>query len=244
MTEQKLIDMVIGELTASCALPYTPPVAEIQRIITLEKSYLFREYRDAVYTEYYILNKKYYGTPDWKATRSFQLPDCVLAVKQVFEMKGGSRIFGINDPDLQFDRLMAADLYLTPLSSDAIAYRTIQWSFWDMAKAFNLKDIQHDFNINTHKFKVTGRDPYESLFLFTLNQIPDEDLYDDPIFIKWIIAKSKISLARILGFFNYQLVGNVTINYADIRAEGNEELSQLKEKIYKDSPPDWFIMFN
>jgi hypothetical protein len=244
MTEAQLIDMVVGELTASCALPYSPPTAEIQRVIKLEKSWIYREYRDAVYTEYYILNKSYYNTPEWTNTRSYQMPNCVLAIKQAFEMKGGSRIFGINDPDLQFDRLMAADLYLTPLSSDSIAYRTIQWSFWDLSRAFNLTDIQHDFNINTHRFKVIGRDPTESLFVFTLNQIPDEELYDDPVFIKWVIAKCKISLARILGFFNYQLVGNVTINYADIRSEGKEELDELKEKIKTDSPADWFLLFN
>ena len=63
-------------------------------------------------------------------------------IKVVYELTSGQRVFGIHDPDLQFDRLMAADLYLTPLSSDQITYRTIQWSFWDLAKQFNLKDVQ------------------------------------------------------------------------------------------------------
>ena len=139
---------------------------------------------------------------------------------------------------------MAADMYLSPLSSDQITYRTIQWSFWDLAKQFNLRDVQFKFNLNTKKVNILGRDLQESLFITTLNRIPQEDLYEDALFIKWIIAKSKISLARILGTFNYNLLGNVTINFADIKAEGNEELTELKEKIKTDNTPDWFLMVN
>ena len=89
-----------------------------------------------------------------------------------------------------------------------------------------------------------GRDPSESLWLTTLNKIPQEALYEDPIFIKWIVAKAKIQLARILGTFNYTLIGGVQINYSDIRAEGQDELKELKEKIASDNAPDWFHSFS
>lgn len=244
MTKKELIEEIKDELTASCSLPFSPPDKEIERIIDLESRWLYREYRDSWYTRWYILDKKYYSTQEWKNTRTFQLPDCVVGIKVVYELTDGQRVFGINDPDLQFDRLMAADLYLTPLSSDQITYRTIQWSFWDMSRAFNLRDIQTSFNINTHRLAVIGRDPQQSLFITTLDKIPEEDFYEDPVVIKWFIAKAKMSLARILGTFSYNLLGNVQINYSDIRQEGQEELSELKEKIASDNTPDWFMMFN
>jgi hypothetical protein len=172
------------------------------------------------------------------------MPECVVGIKVVYELTGGSRVFGIHDPDLQFDRLMAADLYLTPLSSDQITYRTIQWSFWDLSRAFNLRDIQVSFNLNTRRLGIIGRDPVESLFVVTLDTIPTEEFYEDPIVIKWMIAKSKISLSRILGTFQYNLLGNVTINYDMWRTEGQEELQELKDKIASDNTPDWFHMFN
>lgn len=244
MTLDELVDLVIQEITASCSLPFAPSATEVKRIIDLESRYLYREYRASVQNGYYILDKKYYSTQEWRNTRTYQLPECVMAIKVIYELTSGQRIFGIHDPDLNFDRMMAADLYLTPLSSDQITYRTIQWSFWDLARTFNLRDIQHGFNINTHRLIITGRDPDESLWIQTLNKIPSEDLYEDPIFIKWIIAKAKIQLAKILGTFQYNLLGNVTINFADIRAEGQEELKELKEKIASDEVPDWFIMFS
>jgi len=244
MTKQDLISQVSAEITASCSIPFSPPPAEIERLIDLESRWFYREYRDAVTGAWYILDKKYYWTDEWKRTRTFQLPDCVMAIQYIYEMTSGQRVFGINDPDMSFDRLMAADLYLTPLSSDQITYRTIQWSFWDLAKQFNLRDIQHKFNINTHRLIITGRDPVESLWLTTLNKIPAEDLYEDPVFIKWVIARAKTQLARIIGTFNYTLLGGIQINYQDIRAEGQEELKELKEKIKSDSPADWFLMFS
>jgi len=244
MTKQELVDMVNGEITASCSIPFSVPSKEIERIIDLEQRWIFREYRDAVQDSWYVLDKTYYNTQEWKNTRTFQMPSCVMAVKYVYEMTSGQRVFGIHDPDLTFDRLMAADLYLTPLSSDQITYRTIQWSFWDLAKQFNLRDINHHFSINTHRLIITGRDPVESLFVSTLNTIPEEELYDDPVFIRWVIAKAKIQLARIIGTFNYSLIGGIQINFSDIRTEGQDELKELKDKIKSDSPPDYFMMFS
>ena len=243
MTKQELIDEIRGEITASCSLPFAPPDKEIERIITLESRWLYREYRDAWYTKWYILDKKYYQTDAWKNTRTFQLPECVVGIKVVYELTSGQRVFGIHDPDLQFDRLMAADLYLTPLSSDQITYRTIQWSFWDLSRAFNLRDIQTTFNMNTHRLGIIGRDPHESLFITTLDKIPDYEFYEDPLVMKWMIAKAKMSLARIFSTFNYNLLGNVTINYDAWRTEGSEELQELKDKIQSDSMPDFFHMF-
>lgn len=243
MTKANLIKEVRDALTACAALPYSPPDAEIERFIDVEMKWLYREYRDLWQDQIYILNKKYYYTPEWKNSRTFQMPDCVVGVKTVWEMTHGSRVFGINDPDLNFDRLMASDLYLTPLSSDQITYRTIQWSFWDLARAFNLRDINHDFNLNTRRLIITGRTPTDSLFILAMVQIPDENAYDDPIVLKWMIAQGKRSLARILGTFNYQLLGNIIINFDLLRTEANEELQELKDKIKGDDVPDWFIMF-
>ena len=45
MTRKELIDQVTRALTVSCALPYSPPDAEIDRLIDVEMRWLFREYR-------------------------------------------------------------------------------------------------------------------------------------------------------------------------------------------------------
>jgi len=244
MTKEELIGMVKDELTASCSLPYSPPDNEISRIIDKEMRFLYREYRTLIEDKIYIINRKYFQTQEFKDSRTIQLNNCTEGIKTVVEMSSGSRVFGINDPDMSFDRLMASDLYLTPLSSDTITYRTIQWSFWDLARSFNLKEINHNFNPNTHRLKITGRTPNESLFVLGMDHIPIEDAYEDTVVIEWMIAKGKISLARILGTFSYNLLGGVTINYDLYRTEGNDTLTELKDKIKGDDTPDWFDMIH
>lgn len=243
MTRADLIEEIKGELTASCALPYSPPTKEIERIIDKEMRWLYREYRELLFDRIYVLSSRYFKTKAFADSRTFQMNPCTEGIKQVIEMTDGSRVFGINDPDMSFDRLMASDLYLTPLSSDQITYRTIQWSFWDLARGFNLRDINHDFNPNTHRLAITGRTPEESLFVLAMDHIPLEDAYNDTVVIEWMIAKGKLSLARILGAFNYNLLGNVTINFEQFRTEGQEELERLREKIKGDDVPDWFMFF-
>jgi hypothetical protein len=243
MTRADLIEEIKGELTASCALPYSPPTKEIERIIDKEMRWLYREYRELLFDRIYVLSSRYFKTKEFADSRTFQMNPCTEGIKQVIEMTDGSRVFGINDPDMSFDRLMASDLYLTPLSSDQITYRTIQWSFWDLARGFNLRDINHDFNPNTHRLAITGRTPEESLFVLAMDHIPLEDAYNDTVVIEWMIAKGKLSLARILGAFNYNLLGNVTINFEQFRTEGQEELERLREKIKGDDVPDWFMFF-
>lgn len=243
MTKKELVEQVQNEITASCALPYSPPDAEIERIIDLQMRWLYREYRELVSDRIYIINKAVFQSADFLNSRIIQMNKCTEGIKKVVENTAGNRVFGINDPDLKFDRLMASDLYLTPLSSDQITYRTIQWSFWDLARGFNLRDINHDFNPNTHRLTITGRTPEQSLLVLAMDHIPEEDAYEDPIVMQWMIAHGKRSLARILGTFNYQLAGNVTINYDAFRTEANEELQRLEEKIKGDQTPDWFIMF-
>lgn len=244
MTRDELVVQIQNEITASGSLPFAPPKKEIERIIDLEMRKLVREYRTLLRDRIYVLNKKLFQTIEFKQSRQIQFPNCVISVKEVVESAQGAKVFGINDPDLNFDRLMASDLYLTPLSSDQITYRTIQWSFWDLARNFNLKDINHDWNMNTHRLTITGRNPMETLMVLAMEKIPDHEAFEDPIVIQWMIAKSKLSISRILGTFDYKLIGNTTINVQSIRSEGSEELKEAKDKIQSDDVADWFLMFN
>ena len=69
MTKAELIKEVQDALTASCALPYSPPDKEIDRIIDLEMRWLYREYRDSQFS----LKKDFYACFREK-TGSFRIP--------------------------------------------------------------------------------------------------------------------------------------------------------------------------
>ena len=244
MTKSELVDYIKQEITVSCSLPIAPPDAEIERIISLESKWLYREYREATDLKWCILRLDVFRLPEFRQTRTIQLPECIIGINSLQELNNNGQVFGINDPDMSFDRMMTSDLYLSPWSSDQITYRTIQWSFWDLTRSFLLTDIRHNFNMNTHRLQILGRDPVNPVLVEGISTIPEEDFYEDPVVIKWFIAKAKISLAKMLGMFNYNLSGNVTVNFEQFRTEGEKEIEDLKTYIKENQPCDWFISFN
>ena len=243
MTKEELIDFVIDDLTVSGSLPISLKEGEIERIIEAEKKYVFREWRDTCELKYGIIPAEAFKTAEFKASRTLQLPDCVWGIDEFREIKDSARLFGINDPDLNFDRVMNSDLYLAgPFMSDVITSRTIGYSFFDLMKGFTLFDINFNFNLNTKRVKIIGHDPMNPVLLRVFVQIEDSALYDDYYFQRWIIARCKRQIHRVLKTFEYNAVGavNITSMYED---QGKSEMDEIKEEINKRQQPDWFLMF-
>ncbi len=245
MLKNDFIKFISDDLTASGAIPVSLNDNEISRIIDKELNWLYQEWNQSFEETWCVINQHMFQTPEFKAARSIQLPSCVLGIKEFREINDGGRLFGIADPLLSIDRITAADMYLSPWSSsDTVMYRTIQFSYWDLLRGYTLTNISYSFNPNTHKIVVTGRTPVRPVLIRAFTKIPEENMYDDPLVQRWIIAKCKISMARILGTFTVNLIGGVTVNADMWKTEGNEEIAELKDKIKSDNVPSWFLTCN
>jgi hypothetical protein len=243
MTRGELIEMITGEITASGSLPYSVPERESNRIIDQALNWFYVNYGPAVETQYYIIEKKWFSGPEFKKTRSILLPDCVVSVFEVKEIYGGGRL-GTIDRDFSDNRLIASELFLSPFQSDDLVLRTAQYSYWDLTQAFILERISYDFNRNTKRLKILGRDPKKNVFVQTYAKIEENKLYDDWNFQRWCTAQSKISLSRILGAFKFNLPGGIEVNGDMYKDEGKEELEQIKQRIDDENSPDWFFIYH
>lgn len=243
MTRGELIQMVNDEITVSGALPYSVPSQEIERIINQALNWFYINYQYAVETQYYVIERKWFSDPEFKKTRSILLPDCVVSVYECKEISGGGRL-GTIDRDFSDNRLLAAEIYLAPFASDDLVLRTAQYAYWDLTKAFILERVSYDFNANTRRLKIIGRDPRKNLFIQTYVKIEESKLYDDWYFQRWVTAHAKISLGRILGMFTFNLPGGISVNGDYFKDEGKEEIEQLKTKIDEENTTDWFFIYN
>lgn len=241
MTQDELVQFIKDDLTASCSLDLDVlNDAELVRIINAEKRMAFMEWPDCVELRLQIFPVQCFQTPEFKKTRTIQLPNCVYGVDKFQEIKDGSRLFGINDPNLNIDQVMGSDLWLSPFSSDVIASRTVAWSWYDLAKSFTLTEIQHRFNIATHRLQVIGRDPKCAVLLQAYVAIDDESLYDYYDFQRFCIARAKTQLHRVLKTFTYNVVGGVQITDM-YKEEGESEMKEIKERQANLSQPNWFV---
>ena len=242
MNKQELIKLVTDDLTVSGSMNLSLNEDEIGRIIEVEKGMVHRDWRDTVDLKYAVMSPRAFRTPEFRASRTIQLPDCVYGIQEFREIKDGSRIFGVNDPDLRLERLMGSDLWLSPFSSDVITTRTVSYSWFDLARSFTLTDIQFRFNINTHRINVIGHDPIAPVLIRAYVAIDDQNLYEDYYFQRWVIARCKMQMHRILKTFEYNAIGGVSITtmYGD---QGKEECDSIKEYMKGNDTPDWFLMF-
>jgi hypothetical protein len=243
MTRGELIEIVNNEITGSCSLPYSVPEREMNRIIDQALNWFYVNYGPAVETQYYVITKDWFQTPEFKATRSILMPDCVVSVFEIREIQGAGRL-GTIDADFYDNRLLAAELFLSPFASDDLVLRAAQYSYWDLTQAFILERVSYDFNRNTKRLKIIGRNPKRNCSVQTYAKIEENKLYDDWFFQRWVTAQAKISLGRILGFFTYNLPGGVQVNADTIKEEGKEELEEIKQKIDDENSPDWFYIFH
>jgi len=243
MTKNDLVQQVMRELDSSFALPVQIQPAEIERNIEQCSRWFYENYRDSVETQYYIIKSDQFEKPEFTANRTIMMPDCVISVFEVKEITGAG-LLGIVDRDFADNKLIASEIYLSPFTGDSLVQRVAQYQFYDLAKAFFLDLIRFDFNRRTRKLKILGRNPRRDVFIQTYVKIPEDDLYEDFYFYRYVTAKSKLSLARQLSFFDFNLMGGIKINVADLRSEANEEITKIEGEIDSQNSPDFFVTWH
>lgn len=242
MTKQELVETVQRELDASFALPSQLQPTEIERLIDQTAVWFYENYRDAVEMQYYIMSVGEFKKPEFLATRTVTMPECVVSVFEVKEITGAG-LLGNIDRDFSDNKLVASEIYLSPFTGDGLVFRTAQYQFFDLTRAFFLEWIRYDFNRRTRKVKMLGRDPRQDVFFNTYVKIPDDKLYEDYYFFRYVTAKSKISLGRMLSFFDYNLMGGIKVNAADIKAEGEAEVEKIEQEIKDQDTADYFSVW-
>jgi hypothetical protein len=244
MTKYEFIQMIKDELTVACALPYNLPEMEYERIIKQARNWFRSHYEEATEFRYYIIENATFKTAGFKTDRTIILPDCIMAVTDTKELKSnGSTGWG---SDFSLDRMLAHELYInnSEITGDDLVMQTAYSSFVDLTKAFFLDRISYQFNEHSHKLIIKGRDPKYHVVLETYVDIQEEFLYDDWYFQRYCTAMSKISLGRMLGLFDFNLPGGVSINNDIYTSEGNDELADIKTQIDDKQPPDWFLVWH
>ena len=259
MTEADLIQEIRDDISHSCALPYNLNDQEIKRIIKRARAYFYDNYQYAVEDRIFVLGKELFSAPSFRATRQIQLPPCIVSVYDVREVNG-SGLIGTPDKDFGDSKLLGSELMLSPFAGDNLVYRTVLYSFFDLAKAYLLETYAFNFNKNTKKLTINGRDPNRSgatdggsstnLFAGTdvgvkaYIAIPEENLYDDELFVRFCLAEAKINIGRLLGTFEYNLPGGVRVNYNNIQTLGTTEKAEIMQMIKDENTPSYFLQWN
>lgn len=260
-----LVKEINDELTIACQIPFTVPKKALARMIGRAKDYFYKIYEDSVEEMYIALpggtfaknsfrkgidnsNEELSNTNIESSRGIVTMPERVLSVNNVFEIGGfqgedggfGSRSFSAGDPDFAIDKFVYSNTFGAGIGSENLMYYVINEKFIDNARQILQQQISYSYNRLTKKFRFQGELPKRAVVFQIYATIPDCALYSDEAFIRYCIAQAKVQLGRIMGTFNYNLPGNITINYDMIMSEGKEELEAIVEEIKEDEGTDFF----
>jgi hypothetical protein len=261
-----LIQEINEELSIACQIPFTVPKKELARIIDRAKDYFYKIYEDSVEETYIALPASTWQHYDFNrgimesnailnndninSNRGVvPMPQRVYSVVNAFEISRfggedggfGSRSFSAGDPDLSIDKFIFSSQFGAGIGAENLMYYVINSKYVDNARQVLQAQISYSYNRLTNKFRFLGELPTHSVIFQIYAKIPDCALFQDEAFIRYCTAKAKIQLSRILGTFNYNLPGNITINYDMIRDEGKEEIEKIEEQIKGDEGVDYFF---
>lgn len=240
MTLDHFIKQVNDELSQDCQIPFNIPKKSLYRTIDWAKKWFYRNYEYAIEEAYIYLKSDIYNTTDFKLDRSVCLDANVIDVHGVYQI-GGSGLTG----DFSFDRLIQQDILrvqnMMGTNAYQLDYYVIANMHYDSMKQYLSHPISFEYNINNHKFRLMGASPNTPLVLLINRAIEDQDLFEDELFFRYIMAQVKINLGRIIGTVNMPLVGNATIDYDSLKGDGKEELENIKTEIKENEGSDYFF---
>lgn len=260
MTLEELIQEIKDDLSVSCSLPYNLNDQEIQRIIRRAKAWMYDNYQYAVEKRYFVLGGAFFQTPQFRNTRQVQLPDKIVTVFDVRETNGNG-ISGNPDKDFGDSKLIGSELLLSPFTGDNLVYRTVMYSYFDLARAYLLPTYAFSWNKNTKKLTILGRDPVrgnnssspQSNAGYNLTQavvvscfvaIEDYELFSDELFIRYCRAQAKNSLVKLLSAFDYNLPGGVRVNTQALSSEAQAEMAEVMAMINGENSVSYFLQWS
>jgi len=244
MPQDEFIAEVQQELTVSCALPFSIPVPEILRIIKYATKWFYKKYEYAVQERYYVIPEKNFQLiPTFKQYGTMKLPDCIFSVIGVRQVSDGFSLYNPlkSMPDFSLEKVLFKDIYTIDGSTEALMYATVYQYWIDLASHVLFHPVSYNYNPNSKELVFLGEVPQNDIVLTVYEELPEGYLYKDEIFFRYVVAKCKTQLSRILGTFAFNLPGNITINYDLLRDEGQTALEKIEEEIKTDEGMDWFF---
>lgn len=254
-------DRINKQMTLNCQIPFSLPVAAIAQIVGEAKRYFYNNYEDAVEEIYLtcpwevfqhdsfrlgLTNRtgmdgnKILKSETQKDRGVLVMPDNVFSVLRVYQLGGfsgeagwgGIKLDGGNK-DFTVRRLFSSAMYNSNLavSADNMVYWTCLLNYYDTSRQMLQEMNSFSFNRLTKRLRFTGELPTRSCVFQVLAAIEDCSLYSDDLFFRYCVAYCMKHMSRILGMFQYNLPGNVTINYDMYTQWGDSELQEIKEEM-------------
>lgn len=217
MTHEEFIAYINKRLTKRCALPFKLPRTAVEDVISDTLDWFYKNYDDALEQTYLIIKQDNFQGSEYKKTRAIKLPDCVMYTGRVFD--SGANFTYSNHESIGVS------------SPENLVQRVAYESFRSLSQQFTLKTVSTTFNENSKYLRIQGRNPRGSAIAEVFTKIPEIYLSEDKYVKDFAVGSAMKDLSLILGLFDYELPGGISINAEKYEEMGEKIIEEIKEKI-------------
>lgn len=233
LTLDEIIDVVRQNITFSCKLPYTLGNENIERIIKYDAlRWFYREYKYALHRTYYYVDLISMWKNKSNGTKFITLPDEIEAIKKIYmvnynEMRNLGYLVPGNAMALgQTTQPYVAAINVSEYGQSIAVMQTLQ----DAMNNFSKITTKYYFDPNSKRFEIQTS-LTKNIILEVYAHIPEETLFGDPYFLKYVTGMAMMDYATHLSFTDMQLAGNSKINTDRIYDRGKDLVQEVKDYI-------------
>jgi hypothetical protein len=234
-TIEELVDFIQQDITIYGALPKVLPDQSIRQYVeTQALGWFYINYINSVSAMYYYIDSSAFQSETFTNYKYIELPCEIQSISWMHKVKSLSLLqLGLNTPNLSVNLGVTNQPYLSSYVTtigELGTYKAIIDSMSDMLDQMTLFTSKYHFNQPSHRLNILTM-VNTSLIAECYVNIPNEDMFSDTYFIKYVTAWAKIQQGNLLGRYDYTLPGGVKINHTDMISQGKEELKEVIEEI-------------
>jgi hypothetical protein len=246
LTIEEFLDSIQTELTIACALPKTLPDEAIRMIVEKRAlPWFYRNYYYATQKLYFLIRKEAFQTEEFTKYSYINVPCEIQSVSYLYETRGDSLFqLGLNTPNMSVNLGVTNQPYLSSYVTtigELGVYKSMLDNMSDMLNQMNKYTLKHQFNQLNHRLHILTNVKHNVIMEAYAN-IPNENLFADDLFFKYVVGYSKLQLGNMVGRYDFKLPGGVAIQAADLVSQGKDEIKEVEEHIQGMSNSSWFFM--
>ena len=232
---EELIDFIQQDITVYGALPKTLPDQSIRQFIETRALPWFQmNYIYAVSLMYYYVDAMAFQQEEFTQYSYITLPCEIQSISWIHLVRNTYLLqLGLNSPNLSVNLGVTNQPYLSSYVTtigELGTYKAIIDSMSDMLDQMTLFTAKYNYNNQTNRLNILTQ-VTTSMILECYVNIPQENLFADPYFIKYVTGWAKQQQGNLMGRYDFNLPGGVKINSSELVTQGKEEMKEVEEEV-------------
>jgi hypothetical protein len=231
---EELIDFVQQDITIFGALPKSLPDQSIRQFIeTRALPWFYMNYIHSVSRQYFHVPRRVWKPAD-AGSYFVDLPCEVQAVPWVHKISNTNSLqLGLNTPNLSVNLGVTNQPYLSSYVTtigELATYKVLIDNMSDMLDQLTLWTVRTSFDPLAHRLQILTS-VTNDIVLECAVSIPQESLFTDNYFIKYVTGWAKMQQGNLFGRYDFQLQGGTKINSSDLISQGKEEMKEVEDEV-------------